>query len=157
MNTNETAPEKTKGKKAANFLNRVWDVFKGLVIAVAFVVLIFDTVFLYYLFIVVETERPSLPSPYYMETQDYLDLMEMYEKAPDSPEYRAMLKEFNTKYSIPYKNSQAYIDLVRAYRKDPDSEEYAEALEKFLEIYDIPEEKISFDYDIPPEKISYDN
>lgn len=62
-----------------------------------------------------------------------------------------MLKEFNTKYSIPYKNSQAYIDLVRAYRKDPDSEEYAEALEKFLEIYDIPEEKISFDYNIPPE------
>ena len=152
MNTNETTSEKTKGKKAANFLGRVWDVFKGLVIAAAFVVLIFDTVFLYYLFIVVETERQNtLQTPYYMETQDYLDLMEMYEKAPDSPEYKAMLKEFNTKYSIPYKNSQAYIDLVRAYRKDPDSEEYAEALEKFLEIYDIPEEKISFDYNIPPE------
>lgn len=147
MTTNETLPKETNAKKNTNIFNKVWEIFKGLIIAIAAVVLIGDTVVLCMLCSYV-TEQHSvveLDMPYYMQTQDYLDLAAMHEKAPDSPEYKAMLKAFNTKYSVPYKNSQAYMDLAKAHRENPDSEEYAELLEKFLEEYDIPIENISFE------------
>ena len=137
--------------KTSKILNKVWDVFKGLIIAIAAVVLIGDTVVLYVLYDY-ETAAHSvveLDMPYYMETQDHLDLMEMYNKDPehafDNPEYKAKLKAFNAKYSVPYKGMQAYIDLAEAHRKDPNSEEYNKLLEKFLEVYDIEVENISFE------------
>lgn len=141
-----TAKE-TNTKKNTNIFNKAWEIFKGLIIAVAAVVLIGDTVAVCMLCSFVKEQHSVVKpdTPYYMQTQDYLDLAAMQEKAPDSPEYKAMLKAFNTKYSIPYKNSQAYMDLAKAHKENPDSEEYAELLEKFLEEFDIPIENISFD------------
>ncbi|MBD5103274.1 MAG: hypothetical protein HDT47_00210 [Ruminococcaceae bacterium] len=147
MSTGEALPKEANVKKIKNIFNKVWEIFKGLIIAVAAVVLIGDTVVLYMLCNYV-TSRDSiieLNMPYYMQTQDHLDLVAMYEKAPDSPEYKAMLKAFNTKYSVPYKNSQAYMDLAKAYTENPNSEEYERLLEKFLEEFDIPIENISFE------------
>ncbi len=147
MDTVDTLSKEKNTKKITKVLNRVWDVFKGLIIAVAAVTLIFDTVVLYMLYSYVEAEYSKVEHdvPYYMQTQDYLDLVEMYEKDPDSAEYKAMLKAFNTKYSVPYKGNQTYIELAKAHKENPDSEEYHRLLEKFLEEYDIPVEDISFD------------
>lgn len=147
MTANETLSKETNAKKNTNALNKAWEIFKGLIIAIAAVVLIGDTVAVCMLCSFVKEQHSVVEPdmPYYMQTQDYLDLAAMQEKAPDSPEYKAMLKAFNTKYSIPYKNSQAYMDLAKAHREKPDSEEYAELLEKFLEEFDIPIENISFD------------
>ena len=147
MRSAEASLKDTNAKKAANVFNRIWDVFKGLIIAIAAVVLIADTVIVCFL-LIIETEEHSkveLEMPYYSQTQDYLDLIAMYEKAPDSAEYRAMRKAFNAKYSVPYNGMQEYIDLARAHRENPNSEEYNELLEKFLEVYDIAVEDISFE------------
>lgn len=153
MNKVDTVSNNTKNtnSKISKILNTVWDVFKGLIIAIAAVVLIGDTVVLYMLYDYEQAAHSvvELHTPYYMETQDYLDLMEMYNKDPehafDNPEYKAMLKAFNAKYSVPYKGMQAYIDLAEAHRKDPNSEEYNKLLKEFLEVYDIEVEKISFE------------
>lgn len=137
----------SKGADAKKIANRTWDVVKGLVISVATVVLIIDSVMVYWLYSWMKAEHTNieLDMPYYTQTQDYLDLAAMYEKAPDSAEYKAMLKAFNTKYSVPYTDSQVYIDLAKAHKENPNSEEYKQLLEKFLEQFDIPVENISFD------------
>ena len=146
MNTTEALPKEDNVKRITSTFNKVWEILKGLIIAVAAVVLIIDTAVVYMLCRYVQEQNIVEPdTPYYMQTQDYLDLVEMYEKAPDSREYKVMLKAFNTKYSVPYKNSQAYIDLAKAHRETPDSGEYAALLEKFLEEFDIPVENISFE------------
>ncbi len=146
MNTVDKVSGGTISKKIITGNSIVWDVFKGLFIAAVILAVVFNTfVSICY---VIELNQPiqlEMKTPYYMETQDYLDLTAMQKKAPDSAEYKAMLKAFNTKYSVPYENSQVYIELAKAHKEDPNSKEYQELLEKFQEQFDIPAEKIIFE------------
>lgn len=144
--TEEISSENQKNNKTANVLNKTWAAVRTLIACIAVILLVADTVAVCTLVTVMIEDKKTveLKAPYYEDTQDYLDLTEMYKKAPDSAEYKAMLKAFNTKYSIPYKSSQAYIDLKKAHDENPGGEEYAKALKEFQEQFDISEEKISF-------------
>lgn len=131
-------------KNAGKVLEKVWQVFKGLFIAALILAVIFNT----YISIgyVMKQQAPvALEYSYPYNTQDFKDLNEAYIKSPGSAEYKRMLKEFNTKYSISYKESGTYEELARLHREDPDSEEYKQKLAELLEQFDISPENIAFD------------
>lgn len=151
MNTNIGSSESNNstaitGKKTnmRNFLEKIWQVFKGLFIAALILAVIFNT----YVSIgyVMNQQAPVvLEFSYPYNTQDFSDLNEAYRKNPNSAEYKQMLKKFNTKYSISYKKSGTYEELARLHKENPDSEEYNQTLAKLLEEFDISAEDITFD------------
>lgn len=136
------------GKKAnvGKIFDKVWEVFKGLFIAAIILAVIFNTfVSIFYL---IERQVPVPLSPfsdYPYNTQDALNLTEAYSKDPNSAEYKQMLREFNIKYSIPYKQSGTYMELARLHKENPYSEEYNQTLAELLEQFDISVEDITFD------------
>lgn len=150
MNTNIDTTESntltsSAGKKnIGKSLEKVWQVFKGLFIAAIILAVVFDT----YVAIgyVMNQQAPVLLEySYPYNTQDFNDLIEAHRKNPNSEEYKQMLKEFNTKYSISYKKSGTYEELARLHKENPDSEEYKQTLAKLLEEFDISAEDITFD------------
>lgn len=151
MNTNIGATENSAltpstGKKIniGKILENVWQVIKGLFIAAVILAVVFNTyVSICYL---MEHQAPVvLEIPYPYNTQDYKNLIEANKKNPGGVEYKQMLKEFNTKYSISYKSSGTYEELARLHKENPDSEEYNQTLAKLLEEFDISAEEITFD------------
>lgn len=150
MNTNinttesNTLTPSTGKKNIGNIFEKVWQVFKGLFIAAVILAVIFDT----YVAIgyVMNQQAPVLLEySYPYNTQDFNDLIDARRNNPNSEEYKQMLKEFNTKYSISYKKSGTYEELARLHKENPDSEEYKQTLAKLLEEFDISAEDITFD------------
>lgn len=150
MNTNINTTENgtltpsTSEKNKGKIIDKVWQVFKGLIIAAIILAVVFDT----YVAIGYFTNQQApvvLEYSYPYNTQDFKDLTEARMENPNGEEYKKMLKAFNTKYSISYKTSGTYEELARLYKENPDSEEYKQTLAKLLEEFDISAEDIIFD------------
>ncbi|MBD5081059.1 MAG: hypothetical protein HDT44_04765 [Ruminococcaceae bacterium] len=144
VENNSLVSDQTKKISIGKIFDTVWQVFKGLFIAALILAVIFNTyVSICYL---KEQQAPIiLEMAYPYNTQDYRNLLEAAKKNPDSAEYKQMLKDFNTKYSISYKVSGTYTELARLHKENPDSEEYKQTLAKLLEEFDISAEDITFD------------